>query len=98
MQGRIPGILLPEPGDEGLEVLGQPLLALQYGIHRRFAAKRGAAAVNAVLERKQRLAQDLQTLIARLRQEYPRYAALHYPQPIPPEALPLKDQEVLLEY
>src|SRR5262245_53014055 len=33
-----------------------------------------------------------------VRQEYPRYAALHYPQPIPPEALPLKDQEVLLEY
>ena len=62
------------------------------------AYKHGEAAVNALRERKQRLTQDLHTLIARLRQEYPRYAALHYPQPIPPEALPLKDQEVLLEY
>ena len=62
------------------------------------AYKRGDAAFNAFLERKQRLTQDLHALIARLRQEHPKYAALHYPQPIPPEALPLKDQEVLLEY
>src|SRR5207245_10750467 len=62
------------------------------------AYKHGEAAVNDLLELKQRLTQDLHAFIARLRQEYPRYAALHYPQPIPPEALPLKDQEVLLEY
>jgi tetratricopeptide (TPR) repeat protein len=62
------------------------------------AAQHGEAAVNALLERKQRLTQALQALIARLRQEYPTYAALHYPQPIPAEALPLKAQEVLLEY
>ena len=62
------------------------------------AYKHGEAAVNALRERKQRLTQDLHALIARLRQEYPRYAALHYPHPIPPEVLPLKDQEVLLEY
>jgi tetratricopeptide (TPR) repeat protein len=62
------------------------------------AFKHGEAALHALLERKQQLTQDLHALIARLRQEYPRYAALHYPQPIPPEALPLKDQEVLLEY
>src|SRR5262249_36152942 len=62
------------------------------------AYKRGEVAFNALVERKQRLTQDLHTLIARLRQEHPKYAALHYPQPIPPEALPLKDQEVLFEY
>jgi CHAT domain-containing protein len=62
------------------------------------AYKHGEAAVNALRERKQRLTQALHTLIARLRQEYPKYAALHYPQPIQPEALPLRDQEVLLEY
>src|SRR6185503_12982205 len=62
------------------------------------AYQRGEAAVQALLERKQRLTQDLHALIARLRQDHPRYAALHYPQPIPPEALPLKDHEVLLEY
>src|SRR5262249_54123771 len=60
--------------------------------------KHWEAAINALLARHQRLYQDLHVLIARLRQEYPRYAALHYPQPMPPEALPLKDQEVLLEY
>src|SRR5262249_13614614 len=62
------------------------------------AYKRGGAAFNTLLERKQWLTQDLHALVARLRQEHPKYAALHYPQPIPPEALPLKDQEVLLEY
>src|SRR5215468_1590209 len=61
------------------------------------ASKRGEAVFNALRERKQRLTQDLHALIARLRQEYPRYAALHYPQPMPSETLPLKDQEVLLE-
>jgi tetratricopeptide (TPR) repeat protein len=62
------------------------------------AYKHGEAAVNALRERKQRLTRDLHALITRLRQEHPRYAALHYPHPIPPEALPLKEQEVLLEY
>lgn len=62
------------------------------------AYQRSEAALHALLERKQRLTQDLHALIARLRQDHPRYAALHYPQPIAPEALPLKDHEVLLEY
>jgi CHAT domain-containing protein len=62
------------------------------------AYQRGAAAFKALLERKQQLTQALHALIARLRQDHPRYAALHYPQPIPPEALPLQDHEVLLEY
>jgi tetratricopeptide (TPR) repeat protein len=78
------------------ETLHAQLAALQE--HWDEAYKQGAAAVNALVERKQRLAQDLQALIARLRQEHPRYAALHYPQPIPAETLPLKNQEVLLEY
>ena len=62
------------------------------------AYQRGEATLNALLEKRQQLTQDLNALVARLRQGHPRYAALHYPQPVPPEALPLKDQEVLLEY
>ena len=33
-----------------------------------------------------------------MRQNYPLYAALHYPEPIPAADLPLKENEVLLEY
>jgi CHAT domain-containing protein len=33
-----------------------------------------------------------------LRQHYPVYAALHYPQPLPAADLPLKENEVLLEF
>lgn len=62
------------------------------------AYQRGPAALQAWQERQQRLTQQRQALVTRLRQEHPRYAALHYPQPLPPEALPLQEQEVLLEY
>jgi len=58
----------------------------------------GEAAFKSMLERKQGLDRDLHLLRTRLRQEYPRYAALHYPQPLPAHALPLKAQEMLLEY
>jgi CHAT domain-containing protein len=62
------------------------------------AYQHGTATLQAWLERKEGLAQQLQSLIARLRQEHPQYAALHYPQPLPPEVLPLQDHEVLLAY
>lgn len=76
------------------------LLAELAALHERWgeAYQRGEAALQSFVERKQRLTQTLQTLTARLRREYPRYAALHYPQPVPLDALPLKAQEVLLEY
>ena len=62
------------------------------------AYQRGEAALKTLQERKQKLIRHLHDLIVRLRRDYPRYAALYYPQPVPPEALPLKDHEVLLEY
>lgn len=62
------------------------------------AYQRGPAALQAWQERKQALTQQLQALVTRLRQDHPRYAALHYPQPLLPEALPLQEREVLLEY
>src|SRR4029450_9205368 len=89
-------VALPSALRAEAENLHAQLAALQD--HCAEPPKHGEAAFHALRERKQRLTQDLHALMARLRQEYPRYAALHYPQPIPPEALPLKDQEVLLEY
>ena len=90
------------------KVMLPPALRVQEeSLHTQLAAlqdqwaevyKNGEAAFKAFRERKQRLTQSLHAFIARLRQEHPQYAALHYPQPLPPEALPLKDQEVLLEY
>jgi CHAT domain-containing protein len=76
------------------------LQAQLFAIHDQWsqAYQRGEAALKALLDKKHKLTQDLQALIARLRREQPRYAALHYPQPVPPEALPFKDREVLLEY
>lgn len=62
------------------------------------AYKRGEKALNALREKKQKLLHDRHLLIDRLRKSHPTYAALHYPQPTPPESLPLQDHEVLLEY
>jgi CHAT domain-containing protein/Tfp pilus assembly protein PilF len=60
--------------------------------------KRGEAFVKAVSEQRNKIKGELDTLIDELRKQYPRYAALHYPAPVYPEKLPLKDDEVLLEY
>jgi tetratricopeptide (TPR) repeat protein len=62
------------------------------------ALKGGEAAVKAVEDKKARLTAELKTLVLELRQRYPVYAALHYPRPLPAADLPLKDNEVLLEF
>src|SRR3989338_4807036 len=62
------------------------------------AYKRGEDVLRRLKERTDGLNAELNNLITELRQKYPRYAALNYPKPIPPEELPLKDDEVLLEY
>ena len=62
------------------------------------AYKRGEDVLRRLKERKDGLNAELNNLITELRQKYPRYAALNYPKPIPPEELPLKEDEVLLEY
>ena len=51
-----------------------------------------------LVKRKETLKKELVSFISMLRNKYPIYAALNYPQPILPERLPLKDNEVLLEY
>ena len=62
------------------------------------AYKKGETTLNNLNERKERLSSELNSLITELRQKYPRYTAVYYPKPIPPEELPLKDDEVLIEY
>jgi len=62
------------------------------------ALKGGEAAVKAVQDKKARLTAELKALVRELRQGYPVYAALHYPQPLPAADLPLQDHEVLLEF
>lgn len=62
------------------------------------AYKKGEDALNRLKRRKRILTDELDNLIKELRQKYPGYAALHYPKPVPPEDLPLKEDEVLLEY
>jgi tetratricopeptide (TPR) repeat protein/CHAT domain-containing protein len=65
---------------------------------REKALKGGEAAIKEVDDKKASLTAELKTLVQELRQRYPVYAALHYPQPLPAAALPLKENEVLLEF
>jgi tetratricopeptide (TPR) repeat protein len=58
----------------------------------------GQAAVQEVQARRDQLRVQLEELIQELRRHYPRYAALHYPLPLPARELPLQENEVLLEY
>jgi tetratricopeptide (TPR) repeat protein len=62
------------------------------------ARKAGKEAWAAVQGQKARLTGEFKTLVQNLRQHYPVYAALHYPQPLPAAGLPLKENEVLLEF
>jgi tetratricopeptide (TPR) repeat protein len=78
------------------ESLLNRLAALQ--AQQEKALKGGEAAVKAMEDKKARLTAELKTLVLELRQRYPVYAALHYPQPLPAADLPLKDNEVLLEF
>jgi len=78
------------------ESLLNRLAALQ--AQQEKALKGGEAAINEVQDKKALLTAELKTLVLELRQRYPVYAALHYPHPLPAADLPLKDNEVLLEF
>ncbi|MCX5814305.1 MAG: CHAT domain-containing protein, partial [Proteobacteria bacterium] len=62
------------------------------------AYTKGEAALTQLRQKKQQLTSELNTLIGHLRQDYPRYASLKYPSPVIAENIPLKTNEVLLEY
>ena len=60
--------------------------------------QQGEEALTKFKQQREDLQKQLDELVAQLRQKYPRYAAIHYPQPFKPQELPLKPDEVLLEY
>lgn len=60
--------------------------------------KKGKDAFGEHQERYKKVRMELESLIARFKKEYPRYAALKYPSPFKVDELPLKENEVLLEY
>jgi len=62
------------------------------------AFKKGEIVFNKLLQRKEELTRELNSLISVMRKKFPAYAALHYPSPLPAEELPLRDREVLIEF
>ena len=62
------------------------------------AYKNGKEAFEEWQKRYKKAKAEMDELIKKLRKECPRYAALMYPKPLRVEELPLRDNEVLLEY
>lgn len=85
---------------EELKEKEQALLNLLSGVENQWEAayKHGKEAFEALLEKKENTKKELDLLISKIKEKYPRYAALKYPTPILAEELPLRENEVLLEY
>ena len=60
--------------------------------------KKGKASFEDWVKRKGIIKIELDSLISQIRKQYPRYAALKYPAPIRAKELPLRKNEILLEY
>jgi CHAT domain-containing protein/Tfp pilus assembly protein PilF len=62
------------------------------------AYSKGEAVFKRHLQRKEELNRELNSLISSIRKNFPAYAAVNYPKPMPAENMPLKDNEVLIEF
>jgi CHAT domain-containing protein len=62
------------------------------------APARGKKTLIDIEFKKGALQKEFEDFIAQLRRDYPKYASLNYPQPLPAEQILLKDDEILLEY
>ena len=62
------------------------------------AFKKGEAALAELVKKQERLSGELDALVSEMRTSYPRYAALKYPRPLPAGGLPLRANEVLIEF
>lgn len=81
------------------KVLEENLLDLESRREETFLAHMGRKRDVADFQSKaESLRKEQQKLLEELRQKYPRYAALHYPQPYKAAELPLKPGEVVIEY
>ena len=88
---------IPEDLRREEENLTNQLSALSDQWERAFKAG-SAVALEEVKTKKDNLNGKLDILIGDFRKNYPAYAALHYPRPVPAKELPLTTQEILLEY
>ena len=66
--------------------------------NRESTYTKGEAAFKRLLQKEEELLKKQDSLILDIRKNYPLYAALNYPRPIPVEDLPLKDNEALIEF
>lgn len=62
------------------------------------AYAKGDAAIRELSEKKDALKLKLDSLIAKLKKDHPLYASLKYPSPAMPNDVPLRDNEVLIDY
>ena len=62
------------------------------------AYSKGEAVFKRLSQRKEELNRELNSLISSIRKDFPAYAAVNYPKPMPAEDMPLKDNEVLIEF
>lgn len=79
--------------EEGILV---ELASLESGWETAFSL--GEQALQRLYQRKQQLTKELDGLVAELRKDYPLYAAINYPVPTFAKDLPLRSNEVLVEF
>jgi CHAT domain-containing protein len=75
--------------------LAGTLAALEAGSVQKEEGKRGGGSRKKEIEQVKR---ELEEFINRLKKDYPDYAAIKYPEPVTLRDIPLKDNEVLLEF
>jgi len=62
------------------------------------AYQRGEEALKELIKRKEKLKKEMEEIIEEIRKKSPIYASINYPKPIKAEGLPLKEEELMLEY
>lgn len=62
------------------------------------AFKKGEAVFKKLLRKKEELTKEFNSLVSVIKKDFPEYAAMHYPSPLPAEELPLRNNEVLIEF
>ena len=72
------------------------LLSIEDGWEAAYS--KGEAVFKRLSQRKEELNRELNSLISSIRKDFPAYAAVNYPKPMPAEDMPLKDNEVLIEF
>ncbi len=72
------------------------LLSIEDGWEAAYS--KGEVVFKRLSQRKEELNRELNSLISSIRKDSPAYAAVNYPKPMPAEDMPLKANEVLIEF